>query len=180
MESVRAQLGNFAKMRKGNKMFKFEIEKTEYVANIRKEGKVVVDATKLPQAAIEHLIAKGVQRLLNDAIGSNELFPTIADKIAHAEKMRDDLYNGILGRTPVAQVDNVTKEARIIARDVLKANLIAQGKKYSVFTALEMDARNTILDKLIERNPDFTTQAEKAIATRKEVQNSIDLADFGL
>lgn len=64
------------------------------VSTIRKSGRVHCSVGELPPNAFEHVFEYGFQRAFNDAVGDNEKFPTVDDKVNGAQAKLDRFIAG--------------------------------------------------------------------------------------
>lgn len=132
-----------------NSSFQTTIAKTK-TFNIRMED--------MPDNAILTLLAHGVQRKFNDAVGGSD--KTAATKVELAEKMIEDYKNGITGRVAAAKVPELTVAIRAVIRRLLdKDTKKALGE-------LEADARNAKLDEIFAKQSDAKQAAITALAEK--------------
>lgn len=155
-------------------MAQLELNRTVFTTTIAKQKTFEVDVTKLPANALEKIIAYGVQRTFNDAVGGSDKTPET--KIEMVEKLIADYMKGEIGRQPGQSVDPLTKEMRSIARAEYRKALTNAGKKYSEFTSKPADEQNAKLDEIIEVNREVIEPiAQKRIDDRKNLSVDIEV-----
>lgn len=126
---------------------------------------IAVDWSKLPEAAREKIIAYGVQRTFNDAVGGSDL--TIDDKVKAVEKMLEAYYAGDIGRKRAEGVSAETAIARSLIRAAIKAKYGAKSPQWAAFTGLSDDAQAAKLDALyVEHEKTFKPQVDAEMKVR--------------
>lgn len=118
------------------------------------------------------VINYGVKQLLNDAAASGK---GAEEKLGMAQKKLDRLVNGEITLQRASALDDVTKEARVIARDLVRRELAKKGQSLK-------DIDKTVLQKLIIQvamESEITDEAAKRIAARSAAPNvDIDLTSL--
>ena len=134
----------------------------------------------LPEITKAAVIRYGAMRYINDKLGGLDE----AESARKFDEILTGLRNGEVGRQMRAgtSVDPVETKARSIARDRVKAAIIAQGRKLK---EIGKDRIAELADSVYEKNQDELMKlARKAIAdaekTAKAAADTIDLDSLGL
>ena len=138
------------------------------------ETKVLpVDWERLPAEAQAKIIAYGVQRTFNDAVGGGDL--SIDDKVKIASGMIADYYQGKIGRKRAEGVSDEVAIGRQLVRAALKDKLGGKSPEWKAFIGLSEDAQNAKLDALAAKHGEkLAAQVAKEIA-RRAAKPKLDL-----
>lgn len=150
--------------------------------NVGKGIELEIDATALPQAAMDHVVMIGLRNVLMDSHASitADEYPDPAEREAAARAMVDKKLAALMsgevrvasGRTSSA--DPVRAEAMNMALVILKGKIRAAGKKVGDY---EAKAIREAAAKLI--TPELLAKAAERVAETKAIDTG-DLAELGL
>jgi hypothetical protein len=131
--------------------------------NIGKGITISVDTASLPEAAMAHVVYIGLKNILQDA-HAGEGNPDLAR--ADAEKKLAALMSGQVRVNTGREGDPVKARAKMIATGHAKKQWVGQGRKLRDMTT---DDLNTMVQKLLEKNPSIMAQAAAAVAAEAAI-----------
>lgn len=132
------------------------------------ETKVLpVDWDRLPTEAQAKIIAYGVQRTFNDAVGGGDL--ALVDKVKIATGMIEEYYQGKIGRKRAEGVSDEVAIGRQLVRAALKDKLGGKSAGWKAFIGLSDAEQNTQLDALAAKYGEkLAKEIAKEIARRAQ------------
>lgn len=149
------------------------------IVNIGKSIEMDVDFSKMPQAAIDHIMYIGARNVLMDSHASitKESNPDDLTDAARAmaEKKLAALMRGEVRVQSTREGDPVRAEALRMATDQIKAIIKKAGKKVSDYDA------KAIREKALARiTPELLELARARVEENRAATPDTDLADLGL
>ena len=147
----------------------------------RKAGKeTVVDINSLPIESVIAIAQYGAQRFINDKLGGSEVGEKDAAKMY--DKILKQLQDGWEGRQRGEGVDPVETRAMRLAKDQVKAAILAKGIKLKDVGKEKLDK---LAKDLFEKNADaYRKQAAELIeaekAAKENAASEVDLSALGL
>lgn len=156
-------------------------ETLEVTFKSKKAGKeVTVDVNSLPIQSVIAFMQYGAQRFINDKIGGSEIDEKEAGEIF--DKIFKQLQDGWEGRTRGEGADPIETKARGIARDQIKAAIMAKGLKLK---DVGKEKVAELTENLFKKNRDeYMEQAAKLLEAEKQARDkaadAVDLGDLGL
>ena len=130
----------------------------------------------MPLVSVAAFLKKGIQRLLNDPVGSAENFPTTKSKSDHVIAHIAELQNGIVSqRSSAATVTSAEKEARKAARIFHVGSIKGSKQKSDEYKAMDTKARNELFDSIVARNPAMVVAAQAQLDAMAAMVAAIDI-----